>query len=376
MLIEERVAFLRSCIGGGQPTTVSFLPNPQLHRVKVKIVVSPFAAPCSRVILEAAFRALDQVVIMSELYSSIDRGHRHSDGSYEVAIWFSVPDAPVESPMTPPRAPRRPRRVHAPRIHYGGTPLRHFLVPEDAAEVVMAPSSAELPASPGESSADVPAAPVPDMLGTPPDAFDVTSGDADLADISIDAALHVVGPAVAPHAREQLPRRKPGRGAKLARRASRAASANEVMPETAMEPGPESEVIGVDNESVETTDMAVDPAVAPLVAPVIAPADSTATSAPTSADASAAGLPTLGQPSLAVQDMVQFNFRDEGGRGAHRNAQFHGDCGVLIEFLQAPQMWRVKLISKDDPVLIPAANLVPIKLDRFRELVRAFLDRE
>ena len=104
MVITERLEYLRSQVVAGHALTISILPNPALLKVKYKLIMSAYATPCCPLIVMSTCDALERLTSLCSICVSVDRGHMHSDGRYEVAVWLS--EAPsVASSLTMPRFP-------------------------------------------------------------------------------------------------------------------------------------------------------------------------------------------------------------------------------------------------------------------------------
>ena len=88
MVIAERLAYLRSMVRSGYAVSISFLPNPRSHRLKVKLLLAAERSTLSRVLMEPTLAALDHVALLAGQYSAVDRGHRHTCGTVETAILF------------------------------------------------------------------------------------------------------------------------------------------------------------------------------------------------------------------------------------------------------------------------------------------------
>ena len=135
MVVLERLSTVRQWISSGYRTTIAILPNYELQRVKVKILVWPDVSCTAAVIIDATHRMLDQVHELCYAYCSVDRGHRHSTGVYEVAIWLSMRPPRVAPPTDPPRAPRHssaPPTVLRPLVPEEAQPIAPSFAPRRA----------------------------------------------------------------------------------------------------------------------------------------------------------------------------------------------------------------------------------------------------
>jgi len=113
MVIAARIEYLRSQVYAGFSLTASILPNPETGKVKFKFLLYPEPSVLSGAILAASTDTLDRVLQLDARYSSVDRGHCHSNGVYEVSVWFSTAIPDIEPPSTAPRRPRRRSQRHS-----------------------------------------------------------------------------------------------------------------------------------------------------------------------------------------------------------------------------------------------------------------------
>ena len=100
MVVLARFEFLQQRAAAGDLIAMSFLPNGVSGKVKVKILVRSSPSLPSEVIRSLSYSVLEFVKHTIIPYSVVDRGHKHSDGTYEIGVW--VADALCHSATSDP----------------------------------------------------------------------------------------------------------------------------------------------------------------------------------------------------------------------------------------------------------------------------------
>ena len=108
MVVVDRLLLLQQWIAEGYEVDISILPNAQLGRLKVKVLVKGTAGALAPPLRELQGKVLEQVAAFAEVTVSTDRGHRHSFGHSSAAFWFSLPKVEVLAPPVPPTSPAPP----------------------------------------------------------------------------------------------------------------------------------------------------------------------------------------------------------------------------------------------------------------------------
>ena len=105
MVVAARVEFLKQKLFAGHLLTINFLPNPVAGKIKIKILVRPSPAQIHPSIVNTLSHTLDMVKHCAVNFSSVDRGHRHSDGTMEVCIWANPVLAKTSMPHQSTKVP-------------------------------------------------------------------------------------------------------------------------------------------------------------------------------------------------------------------------------------------------------------------------------
>ena len=89
MPIDERICVLQSKVSEGFSVSVSLLPNLIGNKFKVKCIVKSADVIASPFLVASSLAALEVVKTLAQGKCVVDRGHVHSDGSYEACFWIS-----------------------------------------------------------------------------------------------------------------------------------------------------------------------------------------------------------------------------------------------------------------------------------------------
>ena len=98
MVVGQRLAFLKQCIADGIAVHFSCSSRASQGRAKMKFLIDRSKAPTSAVTRSLLLSLVDAASADVLQKVSVDRGHKHSTGISEVAIWVSdVGDTPMAS---------------------------------------------------------------------------------------------------------------------------------------------------------------------------------------------------------------------------------------------------------------------------------------
>ena len=87
--IAQRLAFVRRCIVDGEQVWHSVSPSAANARAKLKVRICPGKAKTSMIARKMLLAVLDGVALVVQDSVSVHRGHRHSSGMSEFALWVS-----------------------------------------------------------------------------------------------------------------------------------------------------------------------------------------------------------------------------------------------------------------------------------------------
>ena len=94
MVVADRLAWVRKCIAEGMFVRITASAGARHGRGKLKIHILQSTEPTSVMTRTLLWGILDAAAVVTMQNVSVDRGHMHSSGLSEVAIWVS-PKPPV-----------------------------------------------------------------------------------------------------------------------------------------------------------------------------------------------------------------------------------------------------------------------------------------
>jgi len=106
MVVGARIDFLLQQMCNSHRIAVSFLPNDNEQKLKmIKMIVKPQQQTVSSDVSITMCSVLESIRNMTAEYTTVDRGHKHTDGTMEVCLWMrSKSTAAKASPSTVTRA--------------------------------------------------------------------------------------------------------------------------------------------------------------------------------------------------------------------------------------------------------------------------------
>ena len=125
MVVAARIQWLCEQLLCGKAVVVNFLPNATSGRLKVKVLVQPSDHPLPSPLAAHVYGVLQNLKALADSTTTVDRGHKHSNGTIEVAMWFEPrasvlrPEAEVFQPaVAEPRSASSPwQPVASPAEH-------------------------------------------------------------------------------------------------------------------------------------------------------------------------------------------------------------------------------------------------------------------
>ena len=89
MVLLSRLELVQAQLREGHLVLVQFLPNTFNGRLKIKITIKPDRATLHDDVVAPILTALDMIASFAASLQAVDRGHKHSDGTMDICIWFS-----------------------------------------------------------------------------------------------------------------------------------------------------------------------------------------------------------------------------------------------------------------------------------------------
>ena len=120
MVVSARLLFIERCIKEGKTVSISLLPGADKMKIKFRIgsAASEVSAGTSQLLLDT-LRCVSEI---AEGLHGVDRGHKHSSGHSDVALWLSPRQStrrssPPTSSTSPISTPRSSPAIHVPPAH-------------------------------------------------------------------------------------------------------------------------------------------------------------------------------------------------------------------------------------------------------------------
>ncbi|CAK0849550.1 unnamed protein product [Prorocentrum cordatum] len=159
MVVAARLDFVLGMVETGAQVMFSYLPNADSGKLKVKILIRETGQPPCVLFTT---HGVEQVQFLRQLVSSfsvVDRGHKHTDGTMELCMWFTPHksvllrhDAAEFTPSCEGRSPfRRGLPLHG-RVRRG-TPLPSRAPSPRSRSCSSAPEAEDMPSAAAEAGA-------------------------------------------------------------------------------------------------------------------------------------------------------------------------------------------------------------------------------
>ena len=90
-MMEDRISWVRRQVQAGIHVRVNTGPANDIHKFKVEILIEPWKAALPWASQQLLLGMLAMIETVGKTYVCVDRGHRHSNGGSEIALWLHQP---------------------------------------------------------------------------------------------------------------------------------------------------------------------------------------------------------------------------------------------------------------------------------------------
>ena len=90
MVVVDRIDFCISQVRAGRYIVINYLPSPTNGKLKVKLLNKPTFHYIPEHISMTLISSLEMLKSLDVATTTVDRGHKHTDGTMEVSIWFAA----------------------------------------------------------------------------------------------------------------------------------------------------------------------------------------------------------------------------------------------------------------------------------------------